>query len=561
MWYKVGSRARTATDRSLAELARDRPHGMTRMDTGLRQRLALIESTDRRSLAGGRKGVEKEALRVAADGHIAMTPHPKALGSALTNHYITTDYSEALLEFVTPAFSGSWEALQVLCDIHQFTHANLGDELLWPASMPCSVPDGAEIPLARYGSSNVGKMKTIYRRGLGYRYGRPMQTIAGVHFNYSVPTAFWPMYKEVLGDSRSDDAFRSDHYLRLIRNFRRFGWLILYLFGASPALCRSFESASTLDMPTLRDDTLYQPYATSLRMSDLGYSNKTQAAIRLSLNDLDEYITALSNAIKTPEPRYEEIGVKVDGEYRQLSANTLQIENEYYSPVRPKRVAKSGERPTAALRRGGIEYVEIRSLDVNLYDPAGINQNTMRFVEAFLLYCLLEDSPPLDDEDLARSMRNHSSVAKSGREPGLELERADGTQALRDWALAMLDDVARIAELIDAGEGTSDYSLAVEVMRGRVLDPGTTPSAKLLDELATGPLGYAEYVLDVARRHGAYFRALRPLPDRRQAAFDQEVEDSLERQRAIEAADTQDFDDYLAAWFSAAADHGHARSA
>ena len=531
------------------------------MDTGFRQRLALIERTDRRSLSGGRKGIEKEALRVSVDGQIAMTPHPEALGSALTNHYITTDYSEALLEFVTPAFASSWEALQVLCDIHQFTHANLDEELLWPASMPCRLQGEASIPIAQYGSSNIGQMKTVYRRGLGYRYGRPMQTIAGVHFNYSVPTAFWPMYKDLLEDRRSDDAFRSDHYLRLIRNFRRFGWLILYLFGASPALCRSFESASTRDMPILRGDTLYQPYATSLRMSDLGYSNKTQAGIRLSLNDLDEYITALSNAIKTPEPHYEEIGVKVDGEYRQLSANTLQIENEYYSPVRPKRVAKSGERPTAALRRGGIEYVEIRSLDVNLFDPAGINQNTMRFVEVFLLYCLLEDSPPLDDEDLARSMRNHSRVAKAGREPGLELERADGSKSLQDWAHAMLDAVAQIAELVDAGEGAADYQAAVDVMRARVSDPAVTPSAILLDELTNGPSGYAEYVLDVARRHSEYFSALRPLPARRQAAFEQEVRDSLERQHAIEAADSQSFDEYLAAWFSEAADQGHARSA
>ena len=530
------------------------------MQPGFRQRLALIEQSDRRSLAGGRKGIEKEALRISPDGLMAMTPHPEALGSALTNRYITTDYSEALLEFVTPAYSRSWEALQVLCDIHQFTYENLGDELLWPASMPCGVPDGSDIPLARYGSSNVGKMKTIYRRGLGHRYGRPMQTIAGVHLNYSVPTGFWPIYAELLGDSRSEDAFRSDHYLRLVRNFRRFGWLVLYLFGASPALCRSFGSVSDLDMPVLHQGTLYQPYATSLRMSDLGYSNKTQAGIRLSLNDLDEYITALSNAIKTPEPRYEAIGVKVDGVYQQLSTSTLQIENEYYSSIRPKRVAKSGERPTAALRRGGIEYVEIRSLDVNLFDPAGINQNTMRFVEAFLLYCLLEDSPPFDDDDLARSNRNHSRVARMGREPGLELERSTGPVGLRDWALNIVDDVTPLAEFIDAGEGGSDYAAAAGVMRQRVEDPDKTPSAVLLEELRRGTAGYSEFVFGVAQSHRDYFRALKPLPPRRRAEFEREALDSIERQKQIEASDSLGLDDYLAAWFSDAAENGRGES-
>jgi glutamate--cysteine ligase len=293
-------------------------------------------------------------------------------------------------------------------------------------------------------------------------------------------------------------------------------------------------------------------------MSDLGYSNKTQAGIRLSLNDLDEYITALSNAIKTPEPRYEEIGVKVGGEYRQLSTSTLQIENEYYSSVRPKRVAKSGERPTAALRRGGIEYVEIRSLDVNLFDPAGINQNTMRFVEAFLLYCLLEDSPPFDDEDLARSMRNHSRVARTGREPGLKLERSTGMVELRDWALAIVDDVTSLAELIDAGEGGSDYAAAVGVMRQRVEHPSQTPSAMLLDELQTGTAGYSEYVLGVAESHRDYFLALRPLQERRQAAFEREVLESIQRQQDIEASDRLSLDEYLAVWFSDAAADGQA---
>lgn len=513
------------------------------------KRLAQIESADRDVLAGGRKGVEKEALRVSEDGYLALTPHPRGLGSALTNRYITTDFSEALLEFVTPAYASSWEALQVICDIHQFTHEKLGDELLWPASMPCRVPDGTEIPLAEYGSSNVGRMKTIYRRGLGYRYGRPMQTIAGVHFNYSLPENFWPAYQALAGDSRSVDAFRSDHYLGLVRNFRRFGWLVLYLFGASPALCRSFEAASP-DMPVLHGDTFYEPYATSLRMSDLGYSNKTQAGIKLSLNSLDEYISALSSAIRTPEPAYEAIGVKVDGEYRQLNANKLQIENEYYSSVRPKRVAHSGERPTAALRRGGIEYVEIRSLDISLHDPAGINQNTMRFVEAFLVYCLLEDSPPLDDEDLKRSALNQALTAKEGRRPGLELTRSTGQTALRDWALSMLDDIERVARLIDAGEQGDDYAISVLAMRKLVEDPKLTPSAMLIDEMSSRRIGYFDYVLEIASQHRDYFAALRSLPGKRRDDFETEARESLARQAEIESADTQSLDAYLAEYFA-----------
>ena len=182
-------------------------------------------------LWGGLKGIEKESLRVQPDGYLSDRPHPVVLGSALTNRFVTTDFSEALLEFVTPSFSNTWEVLRFLCDIHQFSYELMGDELLWATSMPCRIPDDLGIPLAYYGQSNVGRMKTIYRNGLGLRYGRTMQTIAGVHFNYSLPVSFWPVYMQLEKSRAAEVDFRSDAYLGLVRNFRRLGWLILYLFS------------------------------------------------------------------------------------------------------------------------------------------------------------------------------------------------------------------------------------------------------------------------------------------------------------------------------------------
>jgi len=450
-------------------------------------------------LGGGQKGIEKEALRLDLDGYLSRTPHPQALGSALTNRFITTDFSEALLEFVTPVYTSTWEALRFLCDVHQFTYECLEDELLWVASMPCRIPADAEIPLADYGNSNVGQMKTIYRRGLGHRYGRHMQTIAGIHFNYSLPESFWPHYHAVLGDNSDEQTFRSEQYLGLIRNFRRFGWLVLYLSGASPAMCKSFGGGRDLGMPELGTDSWYAPFGTSLRMSDLGYSNQNQSRINISLNSLDDYIRDLENAINTPEPEYEEIGVKVDDQYRQLSANQLQIENEYYSPVRPKRVARSGERPTAALKRDGIEYVEIRSLDISIDDPAGINQNTMRFMEAFLVYCLLEESPLFNDDALEETKRNQSHMAREGRDPAFRLIRDGNETGLADWAREILDKVMIIAAQIDAQEGDDCYVQAVRLMAGLVDDPGTTPSARLLDELHSSGSGFFDYAISMAQ--------------------------------------------------------------
>ncbi len=518
------------------------------MEQGFDKRLAEIAAADTHALQDGRRGVEKEALRVTKDGYLSTLRHPDGLGSALTNRYITTDFSEALLEFVTPAFATTWEALQCLCDIHQFTYANLADEMLWPASMPCLVPADEGIPLARYGPSNVGRMKTIYRRGLGFRYGRQMQVIAGVHFNYSLPDNFWPLYQQLAGSRMSLDDFRSEQYLHLIRNFRRMGWLILYLFGASPALCKSFAGAEKAGLKPLNKETWYEPYATSLRMSDLGYSNQNQSRINISLNSLDEYVRDLSNAIGTPEPSYEAIGVKVDGEYRQLNANLLQIENEFYSPVRPKRVARSGEQPTAALRREGIEYVEIRSLDINPFDPSGINQNTMRFIEAFLVYCLLEDSPRLDDAALGEISANHAGTAKRGRDPELRLLRGDASVTLQDWAAEILDKVAAVAEVIDSDGGS--YVDSVKQMRQLIEEPAATPSARVLSDLQETHSSFFEYSLALAEKYSDYFASIAPLDEARKAVLEKEAFDSLRRQREIEETDNISLDDYLQQYFS-----------
>ena len=503
-------------------------------------------------LRGGLKGVEKESLRVQPDGMLSGRPHPPALGSALTSRYITTDFSEALLEFVTPAFRHTWQVVDLLCDIHKFTYDRLGDELLWVTSMPCRLPADDDIPLAQYGSSNVGRMKTIYRRGLGYRYGRRMQTIAGVHFNYSLPESFWPVYQRLENDADDPSTFRSAAYLDLVRNFRRFGWLVLYLFGASPALCKSFAGNGVGRMPEFDGETLYEPYGTSLRMSDLGYSNRTQAKINISLNSLAEYVEDLDAAIATPEPAYERVGVKVDGQYRQLSANRLQIENEYYSPIRPKRVAYSGERPTAALLRGGVEYVEIRSLDLNVFDPVGINQHAMRFIEAFLIYALLERSAPLDDDGWAESAENQLRTAKRGREPGLELRQDGRARRLADWGREILDGVGAVAELVDRGTGGSEYRDSVAAQAALLADPDATPSARMLQELAQGGTCFFEYAMEAARGHRDYFRSLAPLSPARLAEFEAEARRSLERQRETERSDSLGFDEYLRRYFAGA---------
>ncbi|MEO0996386.1 MAG: glutamate--cysteine ligase [Pseudomonadota bacterium] len=511
----------------------------------------LADAVDSRLLLRGLKGVEKESLRSDPNGLLAQTPHPAELGSALTNRYITTDFSEALLEFVTPAWADYWQTHQFLCDLHIYTYRNIGEELLWVTSMPCRVGPDDAIPLACYGTSNVGRMKTTYRRGLGFRYGRLMQTIAGLHFNYSLATDLWPQLMALDGAGPDADAYRSARYLGLVRNFRRYGWLVLYLFGASPAVCRSFIDDPLPSMPELDGETLFEPYATSLRMSDLGYSNKAQSSLVVSLNTLDEYIDGLCGAITTPAPAYEKIGVRVDGNWRQLNANVLQIENEYYSAMRPKKVARSGERPTSALRRGGIDYVELRSVDLNLFDPVGISQRQAAFLELFLLYCLLKPSPPLDVDELKRTDRNHALTVRLGRDPGLVLE-VDGRRALlAEHGERLFDELAALAEFAGAGAAGDDDPAAVVAGYRRFLnDADLTPSARIVSELSASGQSFFEFGLAQARRHRDYFLSLEPVNEARMREFAGEAVRSIEAQRSIEATDALSFSEYLAEYFA-----------
>jgi glutamate--cysteine ligase len=515
----------------------------SRIDRVFERRLAsLVNSGERRVLQGGQRGVEKESLRVTPAGRIATTAHPSALGSALTNDHITTDYSEALIELVTPTFTSNWELLQYLCDLHQFVYRHLEDELLWATSMPCVLDGDASIPIAQYGPSNVGRMKTIYREGLGIRYGRVMQAISGVHFNYSFPQKLWEPWAAICESHDLGSKFVSSSYFDLLRNYRRHGWIVLYLFGVSPTVCKSFLRARGETLPEFTRGTGWEPYATSLRMSDLGYRNRSQSGVDVSVNSLEEYVRDLTRATTTVHPEYERLGVKVDGEYRQLNANLLQIENEYYSFIRPKRVARSGERPTRALTRAGVEYVEVRALDVSAFDPVGVNQNKMRFLEAFLAFCLMRESPLID--------ANHVKVARSGREPGLTLKRDGRDVDMLAWASEILDQMQGICELLDEGDATKPYSSALAVQAAKIKEVELTPSARLIRELRDTGESFFDLALRTSATHKAYFLDLYQPNEAVLRRFAEEADESLRKAEAMATAPRGDFDQYLADYFS-----------
>ncbi len=484
-------------------------------------------------IQGIRRGVEKESLRTMPNGALATTPHPKALGSALTHPHITTDFSESQVELITGVHGGVQACLDELVQVQQATMQALGDDLLWVSSMPCRLPEDNAIPLGQFGTSNVGRAKTVYRMGLGYRYGRRMQTISGIHYNWSLPDV------------------SSEQYFGLIRNFRRHAFLLLYLFGASPAVCSTFVAGRQHQLQALNAHTMYLPYATSLRMGRLGYQSDAQSSLAVSYNSLQGYGSSLHGALTQAYPAYEAIGVRgPDGTYRQLATSLLQIENEFYGTIRPKRVIFPGERPLHALRERGVEYVEVRLMDLDPFETVGINAQTMRFLDVFLLHCLLSDSPPDSPEEIVALAHNQHNVAERGREPGLLLERGESAITLKDWGLELVGQLGPIAQTLDAAHGSTDYSAAVQAAVHGLQQPETLPSARVLKAITEqfdGSFGAFARAQSVATRQAMLDM---PLSAEAQARFETLARESWDAQRKIEAADTMPFDLYLQEYLS-----------
>ncbi len=506
-------------------------------------------------LTGMRRGIERETLRMQSDGFIAKTAHPAALGSALTHPYITTDYSEALLELITPPLDSPQETLGFLRDLHAVVQQHLpAGETLWPLSMPCLLDaTESQIPLAQYGRSNLGQLKTLYRHGLGLRYGRRMQTIAGLHYNLSFPRelfAAWQTAETALdrgAEPTSLQAFIDARYLGLIRNFSRLTPLVTYLLGASPAVCACFLKGRQHQLQPLVKGTLHLPYATALRMGKLGYQNSSQRQLGIHYNDLAGYIAGVRQAIATPYADFAALGLDdAEGNPIQINDHVLQIENEYYSMVRPKQVAQAGESPAQALEQRGIGYVELRAVDIDPYSVIGIELDTACFLEVLALSALLTPSPNLYFSEEERIARNQSRIVDTGRQPELMFELPVGEMPFHTWATQQLDAMQHAAQLLDQAQGGQAYQQALQVMQQRVDDANQTKSAQILaDTHAAG--GSWRFGYDKAVEHAATLLQS-PITPEVAATFEQLAIQSQQQQVVIEQSDQVGFTEFLAGY-------------
>lgn len=500
------------------------------------------------------RGIEKESLRMQANGFLAQTAHPVALGSALTHPHITTDYSEALIELITPPFAKPQQALDFLRQLHAVVQNKLPEgETLWPLSMPCMLDKEEEnIPLANYGSSNIGRFKTLYRRGLGVRYGRRMQTIAGVHYNVSFPDSLFEAWQQADTTPAALKAlslqdYRSERYFGLIRNFLRLIPLVVYVLGASPSVCACFLTGRQHQLQPLIGGTLYLPHATALRMGRLGYQNSAQRQLGIHYNNMTDYLDGIQQAIHTSYAPFTALGLDdVQGEPLQINDHVLQIENEYYSPIRPKQVPQAGETPAQALQDRGVAYVELRAVDINPYSDIGIDLDTAGFLEVLALYCLLQDSPAIEATEQDCIDHNLIKVVDEGRKIDLHLDTPTGQQPFKQWAEQHIQAMRAVAGFMDQSVEQPIYQSALQQMQKRLEQVESTLSAQVLkDTVREG--GSWRFGHELAVQYAQQQKNI-PLTDALHRHFQDLAQQSLQQQQTLEQQEQQSFQQFLASY-------------
>jgi len=493
----------------------------------------------------GRFGIEKESLRVF-QSTISRKKHQESMGSPLCHRYITTDFSEAQLELITPPLIDTKKGINFLDNIHHFVSHQIEDEIIWPFSMPPLIESDDDVPIASYGSSNLALFKTAYRNGLSHRYGRAMQAISGIHFNYSLPEQIW---KSSLFEERKtiSKKLKARIYFRTLRNLHRMNWLILYLFGASPIVTKNFLSKKLGRFKKLDQHTYYLPFATSLRMSDLGYQNINQSKVSISLNSIEEYIFDLQQATATKSNDFHIFNEESEEDYPQINSNILQIEDEYYAVSRPKSSSVSNLRLTSKLSDTGIDYIEFRSLDINPFHRIGIDLDTVHFLEVFLIYCTLSPSPPIKDGDIEEIKKNDLLAATRGREPGLNLSNNGKKTSLKDWANQILDEMLLIADLLDNTD--DEFSEIIKKLSSQIADPDQTLSAILLNKILTEKVDFQELGTIMGNDYKKHYINFGKSKNSDWSLLENESHESKKRQEEIEQASHQHFEDYVKEYF------------
>lgn len=465
--------------------------------------LKLFSYADKsRLLAEGKFGIEKESQRITSSGDLALTPHPSVFGDKIENSRITTDFSESQIEMITPPFTSVEEAYNSLEQIRMEVDNSIKNELLWPFSMPPRLPEEESIPIARFSGTKEGRDKETYRNGLALRYGKKMQMISGIHYNFSFREEMIDYLYERFGNGNVKRTFIDSMYFALTRNFLRYRWMIIYLFGASPFYDSTYNSVICKELKIIQKccpdccdivEDINQ-YATSLRVSRFGYSNTLHRKYAVYFDSLEEYTWKLQKMMATKHLKYKKLGLHRNGVQTQLNNNVLQKESEFYSSIRPKQIVKKGETQLEAMAKRGVGYIEVRILDLNPFEKLGISVEQLYFLQVFMLFCLFEQSDFITAGELDKINTNHHLVALYGRKENLMLHKyGKGVIELKDLGGQIFEKLRCIAELMDKGSRADKYQQSVEKEYQKLMDKSLLLSERMQREMKENNESFLEF--------------------------------------------------------------------
>lgn len=414
----------------------------------------------------GMYGVEREMLRVDKDGMISFKLHPEELGDKFTNPYITTDFAESQIEIITPPLSTMEEVYGFLNLLYDTVALNIGEELLWPQSMPSIITD--RIPVAEFGDHEDARKATEYRERLLLKYGGKKQLISGLHFNFSVDEEIIKVLYENGIQTVNYRNFKEQVYLKAARNYLRYRWLLVYIMGNTTTVHGTFidDSDCTKCFKEINKDSFYLENGISYRNGECGYRN---------LIDLYPDYSSVENYVKSIE--------------KYISDGLIDSHKELYSQVRIK--PGDTEDFLNSLKTDGIKYLEFRTIDVNPFERSGISLDDLRFLELFNIYILLKEE---SDYELwqEEAMENQNLISKFGKKT-IKLKK-DGEYILKDqWIKNILREIADMAE-----EMGCEYHIIDKILE-RVSDMKMSYAYRI--EEMVRKMGYEECYLSLAEKY------------------------------------------------------------
>ena len=374
-------------------------------------------------LLKGNCGIEREMLRVDKNGYLSFTDHPGIFGDKVLNPYITTDFSESQVEIITPALDKIEETYSFSKALYDIVALEIGDEILWPQSMPCFIPEDDEIPVAKY--SEEGREAEEYRNKLLKKYGGKKQLISGIHYNYSFNEEIIRKLYESSDKELTYKEYKNSIYLKVARNYLRYRWIIVYLLGAAPVIHESFLNGCSCKLKQISEDGYTVDGAVSHRNGECGYRNKEE--LYPNYDTVEDYVESINTYVN-------------DG--------VIDSYKELYSQVRLK--AKNPKNFLNSLLEDGISYLEYRSIDINPFEKGGISLNDLYFLQLLNIYMLIKEESSYDKWQ-QEAVRNQHLVAKYGIE-NVDLIKDGEIIDRRSWGLEILNEMKAMNSELNLGK-------------------------------------------------------------------------------------------------------------